>query len=183
MSLITYEGVSKISLNPVFTSIFILPYLLRVTGGLLNKDPAAGLCKKSYLYLALLLITTGLFNYFQSYASFVLVLINLHIVLLTITSVNKVQVPHYLEFFNTISFFSVFWTPVFMWAGAGIVWGMNVLSNLMCGKAVGIVFALGQIAAGILAFTAANHLALDEFCVTGAVSLALMIGQVDLLRN
>ena len=183
MSLITYEEVSRISIHPSITILFLLPFLLRVLGGFFSKDPASGLLKRSYIYFAFLSVTTLSYIYFANYPTFLLVLGNLHIVLLTITTVNKIQVPHYLEFFNTVSFFTVFWTPALMWAGLVIIWFMNALRNLMCGRIFGVILALIQIASGILAFGAGVTMDLDAFFWFSGVSLALMIGQVDLFKN
>lgn len=183
MSLFTYDGVSRISIHPSITILYLLPFLLRVVGGFFRKDPASGLLKRSYIYFAILSVTTQSYIYFTNYPTFLLVLANLHIVLLTITTVNKVQVPHYLELFNTISFFAMFWTPTLMWAGLAIVWIMNVLRNLMCGRIIGVLLALIQIATGVLAITSLGIMDINAFFWFSAVCLALMIGQVDLFRN
>jgi hypothetical protein len=183
MSLISYEGISDSPGLSPSSGLFLLPLILRVAGGFLAKDPTRGMYRRCYVFLALFALTTSVHQYFMNYWSFVLVLINLHIVLLTANEINKIEIPHYLEMFNVLSFYCLIFTPVMFWVGAATVWVFNSVHNLMCGRLFIVGLALAQCACGITCVTAVYLADLQGFYVMMCASLSIMIGQIDLMRK
>lgn len=183
MSQILYEGLQS---NPVLVSyypIFAAPLFLRLVLNILNISPCKGLGLKIYFYLGFLSVSHLIYSYFPSYLTFLLILINLQIVLLTSTSLQGYQIPHYLEFFNVICFYSLPFTPVLGWVSAGVTWVISSVNNLMCGSIIGACLGLVQCGSGIACITAVYLGDVDGFYATMFLSLALMIVQVDLFKK
>jgi hypothetical protein len=181
MSLIDYSV--PCSPSSSINAVFLLPLLLRLAFSILFHKPLSLEHKRCYIQLSVLFLSSLLLNYYLNYFTYCLFLITLQIVLLSISTANSFNVPHYVEMFNTLSFMVLIFTPIPSWVGIAVVWGGNVIKNIGCVRFGGIMMALVQIAAGILAFLAASRCEVSEFYVMCCSSVALMIVQAEVFNK
>lgn len=177
MSLFSYSEEFTADMNETWPGIFFLPLLVRSIASI--KYPFLASSKKCYYQLSLLSVTLFIFKSWPSYFTYLSFAFILDIFLLSVSTVNAIAIPNFLELFNLIAWCGLFCTPLCFWASIGIVWGLNMLKNLGSNSFIGIILAFVQIITGVLAVLAANNNDLQIFQYLLLISLALMLGQVE----
>ena len=172
MSLISYSGECITETSKFSPLIFLVPILLRA--------PIRAIHKRCYIHLALLCLSLFIFQSWPCYFTYLGFIFTIDICLLSICTANSIRLPNYLELFNTLTFFTIFYTPIWFWVSIAMVWAMNIYKNLGTYRTSEIGSVLVQIICGVLAVIAGDQCLPHEFYILLSITLGIMLLHVEL---
>ena len=178
MSLISYSGECITDTSQLCPLIFLVPLLLRMVLGL--KAPIRAIHKRCYIHLSLISASLLIFQSWPCYFTYLGFIFTIDICLLSICTANSITLPNYLELFNALTFFTVFYTPTWFWVSIAMVWAMNIYKSLGTCRIGEIASVLVQIICGVLVVVAADQCLVHEFYILLSINLGIMLIHVEL---